>query len=694
MYFKLITLIFIGWSLSAQAQSKVFDSVPNRNCGTDEKLLEFEMTDPEGYESFINFRTKALAKATEAALVKSASCCPGGILQIPIAFHIVHDGSPVGSGTNFSLAQIQEVVDVLNQDFGGYNADKDIMPPATDPSNFQQIDAQNTCIQFCIGLIDRAPHPGGSPDLSTVIPTSGRNNYLNLWVGTNISGPGVLGYAYLPGGAPASVDGVYINEDYFAPSVSLAPFDLGRTTTHEVGHYLGLNHTFDGCGAGDGIADTPPQTNSSSGCPTHPYTGGGCGATVASPTLFYNYMDYSNDACLVMFTQGQSTLMNSPAGALHPTRVTSGACDQALMATTCPTVAPAPINENLDFCNTGGEINLLDYQAAAYFSPSSTACYLWSSSGASGSSTAYAAKTIVPVHSGTTCEPETVVYSLAIDCPVSGTSVAASAGTITVNVYPDPATLTNYFTIADGDCDGPTVTFSPTDCSTYISVVQNGGPTFPTTPASSGTVNYDVMYNLAPSCCTTSGGNPGANLVADPSFEGGSPNATWTESSTAFGTPLCSVATCGAATQTNTGDWAIWAGGTAGGDDGFVEQSVTFPSTNATLEFYLSCSAGAAGNTFTITVDGTTVYAITAADNPPCTGTYNLVSINLDAYADGAPHTIQLAYVTVDNQSFYIDDVSLFEVIGASNPCIATATANYNCAVSTSCEASVGSFGQ
>ncbi len=683
-YCLIVLILSLVYSFTAQAQR---DAFPPRQCGSHDKLMEFKQSNPDGYNAFLNARRIALEEANrKAAERSSASCCPNGTIQIPIAFHIVHDGSPIGSGTNFSLAQIQEVVDVLNEDFGGYNADKDVMPDASDPSNFQQIDAMNTCIQFCIGLVDRAQDPGGGEDLSTVIPSAGRNNYLNMWVGSDASLGGNLGYAYLAGSVPAGsagIDGVYINDGYFAPSVSGAPYNLGRTTTHEVGHYYGLEHTFDnGCTTGDGIADTPPQTTSTGGCPSHPYTGGGCGATATNPTLFYNYMDYSNDACLVMFTQGQAAVMNGTSGALNSTRViTGGACDESLMSTACPIVSATTINETVEFCSTGGELNLLDYQAAAFAMPTSTTCYLWSETGVSGASTSYPAKTIVPAHSGASCEPETITYTLAIDCPTTGTSTAESAGTVTALVYPDPSILTNYYTIADGACNGPTITLDPTACSSYITIAQNGGPTFPISTTSSGNVNYDVTYNLG-GCCVVSGGTAGANLVADPSFEGGSPNASWNENSANFGSPLCSAASCGSGTG-NTGDFFIWGGGTAGGDSGFVEQAITFPSTNATLEFYISCSAGAAGNTVSVTVDGNSEYATTAAGSD-CTGNYQLVSIDLSAYADGAAHTVQIAYNTIDGQSFFIDDVSLFETTGATNPCITTASANYNCSA-TAC---------
>ncbi len=124
---------------------------------------------------------------------------------------------------------------------------------------------------------------------------------------------GILGYAVSPG-APADVDGVVIDYKNFGlADVSSKPYDLGRTTTHEIGHWLGLTHVWgdDGgtCDGEDGIGDTPLQTNSTYGCPDFPLIDD---CSVDYPGIqFMNYMDYTDDACMNMFTEGQKDRMRS-----------------------------------------------------------------------------------------------------------------------------------------------------------------------------------------------------------------------------------------------------------------------------------------------------------------------------------------------------------------------------------------------
>ncbi len=118
---------------------------------------------------------------------------------------------------------------------------------------------------------------------------------------------GLLGFAQFPNSGAANTDGVVIGHLYFGNNPSANPFHLGRTTTHEVGHYLGLRHIWgdQNCG-NDFVADTPTQQTSSSGCPNHPRPT--CGNTGDN---FQNYMDYTNDACMFMFTNGQKAVMQN-----------------------------------------------------------------------------------------------------------------------------------------------------------------------------------------------------------------------------------------------------------------------------------------------------------------------------------------------------------------------------------------------
>ena len=132
------------------------------------------------------------------------------------------------------------------------------------------------------------------------------NQYLNIWV-CNMSG-GILGYAQFPGGA-AATDGVVIGYTCFGTTgTAQAPFNRGRTATHEVGHWLNLRHIWGDatCGS-DLVSDTPVHNTSNYGCPSHPRSNS-CGT---SAEMFMNYMDYVDDACMQMFSNGQKARMQA-----------------------------------------------------------------------------------------------------------------------------------------------------------------------------------------------------------------------------------------------------------------------------------------------------------------------------------------------------------------------------------------------
>lgn len=265
-----------------------------------------------------------------------------GTITIPVVFHVIYsiNANAVPS------SRLQSQIDVLNEDFSRTNSDAGNTPAA-----FQGV-AANTNIQFCLATQDpngnastgitrtQSSHantsfPGGEASLKAVIqwdPTQ----YLNIWVVENISG-GVLGYAAFPASLPfdPQLDGVVLDEAYTGRNSSGAPFNLGRTATHEVGHWLGLLHTFsNGCAGmtqstcnsqGDRICDTPPTSGSNFGCPSTQNT---CNETFPSNQndMTMNYMDYVNDACMNMFTQDQADRMNFYLNTTRTALQTSAGC--------------------------------------------------------------------------------------------------------------------------------------------------------------------------------------------------------------------------------------------------------------------------------------------------------------------------------------------------------------------------------
>lgn len=253
-------------------------------------------------------------------------------ITIPVVVHVVYNTS----AQNISDDQIKSQIEILNEDYSLSNQDTSKIPDAFWPV------AGNCMIQFCLAAYD----PNGDStsgiirtQTDNVVFTAGDSvkftalggddawpakHYLNIWT-CHIAG-NVLGYATLPqaNSGNSKTDGVVVSYKAFGNEGTAAyPFNLGRTATHEVGHWLGMTHTwgddgglciFNG-GSDDGIADTPDEADANYHCPDFPKT------DECSPdppgVMFMNYMDYSDDRCLYMFTQDQAAVMN---GVLNGTR--------------------------------------------------------------------------------------------------------------------------------------------------------------------------------------------------------------------------------------------------------------------------------------------------------------------------------------------------------------------------------------
>jgi hypothetical protein len=254
---------------------------------------------------------------------------PRPVITIPVVVHVMHDGTTIGVGKNISVAQIQSQIDVLNEDFRRLNFDI-----LSVPAPFRGV-SKDPLIQFCLAQQkpDGTPTDGilryGDPSFSSFtilqmqnvikpITIWDRNKYLNIWTiqfgGSDI---GTLGYAQFPDLGPANTDGVVMSYDAFGRvGVLQTNYNLGRTCTHEVGHWLDLKHIWgdeNACAADDDVIDTPLQTVKSSGCnvfPTLEPTNGGC-SVLYPGIMFMNYMDYGFHQCRRMYTFGQTARMDA-----------------------------------------------------------------------------------------------------------------------------------------------------------------------------------------------------------------------------------------------------------------------------------------------------------------------------------------------------------------------------------------------
>ena len=223
-----------------------------------------------------------------------------GIINIPVYVHIVYSNA----NQNISAAQVGSQITVLNADFRKANNDLNLPSGST----FEN-DATDSEIEFTLAgtfrYSDSRTSWGTSNAVKGAYPPVTPSTHLNIWVAE--IGGGILGYAQFPGGN-ASTDGVVISPQYFGNTGFVAaPFDKGRTATHEVGHYLNLRHIWgDGrCRQDDFVTDTPSSNAPNYGCPSFPIEN--CKTT----DMTMNYMDYTNDECMYMFTDGQHNRMRS-----------------------------------------------------------------------------------------------------------------------------------------------------------------------------------------------------------------------------------------------------------------------------------------------------------------------------------------------------------------------------------------------
>ncbi|MEY5049013.1 MAG: hypothetical protein RLZZ175_2372 [Bacteroidota bacterium] len=261
------------------------------------------------------------------------------IYYIPVVIHIVYNTA----SQNVSDATIQSQLDVLNKDYRKLNANFN-----STATPFKAI-AEDAMIQFVLAKRDpsgkttsgitrtQSNKTSFSPDLNDVKKTStgGKDpwdpsKYLNIWV-CPIEGS-ILGYAQFPNTKTPATDGVVITTKAFGNKTSNTspPFDLGRTATHEVGHYLNLKHIWGDSNCGDdNVSDTPPAQASNSGCPSFPHIR--CSSTDANGENFNNFMDYSDDACMTMFTKGQVARMRTSLSTTRASLLTSNGIDPVLI---------------------------------------------------------------------------------------------------------------------------------------------------------------------------------------------------------------------------------------------------------------------------------------------------------------------------------------------------------------------------
>lgn len=283
-------------STTATTDGNLAQTVERRSCYSDEHLKEQLKADPGLAQRMEEFELKSAQAIAEGRIVN-------GVLEIPVVVNVLYRTT----AENISLAQIQSQIDVLNRDFNATNTDYNT---ANNP--YSSVRA-NVGIRFVLDQVIRkstTKTSWGTNDAMKKTAQGGLNptsptTKLNMWICT--IGGGILGYAQFPGGSSAT-DGVVLDGKYTGTTgTATYPFNLGRTATHEVGHWMNLRHIWGDatCGS-DLVSDTPTHNTANSGVPAvgHRST---CSGTPLE--MYMNYMDYTDDRGMYMFSNGQKSRM-------------------------------------------------------------------------------------------------------------------------------------------------------------------------------------------------------------------------------------------------------------------------------------------------------------------------------------------------------------------------------------------------
>ena len=299
---------------------------------------------PCGFDVLYNNDKILLAEQKIQSSLRQGSDRAHDIKIIPVVVHIFHEGG----AENISVAQVESQIVVLNEDYGklsGSNGDGNGVDTEV---RFQlaKIDPNGNCSNGIVRINSPLTnHQTYERPLLKEISFWDNEKYMNIYIVKSIPG-GTLGYSSFPGG-PADEDGMVIRHNYFG-TTGTASSTLGRTGTHEVGHWLGIYHTFNnGCGVdictdGDYVCDTPPVATANFGCTTS----NSCSNDNPNlPDQIENYMDYTSETCSNMFTQGQADRMHATLNGLRQiiwsqSNLVATGCDSAYVAPAiCPVVA-------------------------------------------------------------------------------------------------------------------------------------------------------------------------------------------------------------------------------------------------------------------------------------------------------------------------------------------------------------------
>jgi hypothetical protein len=342
------------------------------------------------------------------------------IYVLPVVVHIIHTGEPYGTGTNITDEQIFSAIEAMNEDFrkvAGTNGDGDGVDvgiefclasrdPNGNPTNgIVRVNGSSVANYATMG-IEASGGNGAIEESVKALSTWPRASYVNIWVVNEIEnndgGSGIQGYAYFPINNP--IDGIVVLFNAFGTVGNLKGYtNMNRVITHEMGHYFGLYHTFNGtssCNAesncntqGDRVCDTPVTIQSTS-----------CSVPACSGTQqVENYMDYTSQTCQDMFTAGQKLRMRTTLETQRTSMISSLGCmpvftnDIGITQILSPagTNCQGPITPEIKLTNFGS-VTLTSATINYNVDGVGNNTYNWTGSLASGSSVTFTLNAITP----------------------------------------------------------------------------------------------------------------------------------------------------------------------------------------------------------------------------------------------------------------------------------------------------------
>lgn len=299
----ILSIFFLSAGFFLQAQDRCATAVylSGKKQGADAQALDMA----EAFQQ--KHHTQKIASEEDA------------VIRIPVVVHVLYHSAE----QNISDAQIRSGIAALNRDFRRLGADT-----VNTPFRFRPV-AADVQIEFYLATASPQGKPttgierkkteriAWMPDDKVKQSATGgldawdSRSYLNIWI-ANLAG--ASGYA-TPPGSNAATDGMVIQYNAFGTINTVAPFQLGRTAVHEAGHWLGLKHIWGDASCGDdGVEDTPQQSFFTKGCPSGERSS--CNNTTGD--MYMNYMDYTNDDCMNLFTLGQRQRMRAAFAAGGP----------------------------------------------------------------------------------------------------------------------------------------------------------------------------------------------------------------------------------------------------------------------------------------------------------------------------------------------------------------------------------------